>query len=156
MRIQCRTLFDCSYTGTTGHFRPSEVPFEDRMGQVITNQTDWNHSRNQQRNWETVLQTISLTAQPLDITPASGSTKVSLSEHQFGSIFKGLQNCWKFMFYIEQQDVFGLDPIAKIESNFDQIPIIGGLTESVKFETPLFQTRGDFKNIYFKVYSNLD
>jgi len=112
--------------------------------------------RNQQRNWETVLQTISLTAQPLDITPASGSTKVSLSEHQFGSIFKGLQNCWKFMFYIEQQDAFGADPIATIESNFDQIPIIGGLTESVKFETPLFQTRGEFKNIYFEVYSNLD
>jgi len=107
--------------------------------------------RNQQRNWETVLQTISLTAQPLDITPAAGSTKVRLSEHQFGSNFKGSQNCWKFMFYIEQPDAFGADPIATIESNFDQIPIISGLTESVKFATPVFQTRREFKNIYFKV-----
>ena len=64
MKIQGRTLFDCSPTGITGHFRSSQIPFEDRVGQSIRNIEDWNRARNQQRNWETLQQMISLRAQP--------------------------------------------------------------------------------------------
>jgi len=67
MQILCRTFFDCSPTGITGHYRPSQVPFTDGAGNTINNQHDWTFARNQQRNWETLNQLISLRTQPFDI-----------------------------------------------------------------------------------------
>jgi hypothetical protein len=114
--------------------------------------------RNQQRNWETVLQILGLRTQPQDMVSAQTSTRVNLSLYKFGKKFTGLQNCWQFMFYVEQQDIFGdiNNPTNLFAHDFDSIPIIINLTESVKLDLPLFQTNGEFKNIYFEVYSNLD
>jgi len=73
MRILCRTLFDCSATGVTGHYRPSQVPFEDSAGNTIANQHDWMFARNQQRNWETLNQLISLRTQVFDVEPVTSA-----------------------------------------------------------------------------------
>ena len=62
-RVRVTTKFDCTTTGTTGHFRANLVPYQDRAGQTIANQQDWQRSRNQQRNWETITQIISLFTQ---------------------------------------------------------------------------------------------
>jgi len=114
--------------------------------------------RNQQRNWETVLQILGLRTQPVEIVSAHTSTQVDLSLYKFGKKFTGLQNCWQFMFYVEQQDIFGdiNNPTNLFAHDFNSIPIIINLTETVKLDLPLFQTNGEFKNIYFEVYSNLD
>ena len=107
--------------------------------------------RNQQRNWETILQVISLRAQPMAITP-SQPMLVPLKEHQFGSAYTNKQLCWKFKFYIEHRDTFGPsnDPDLFLKTDFDQVPIISNLTETVKGNIPIFYTSGEFKNIYFK------
>ena len=63
MQIQCRTLFDITETGTTGHFKPSHVPGKDRAGQNITDNQTWTKSRNQQRNLETITQILQLRTQ---------------------------------------------------------------------------------------------
>ena len=89
MKIQCRTLFDCSYTGITGHFRPSIIPFEDQTGRLINDQQDWNRARNQQRNWETIVQMISLRTQPMNIS----NTSV-------------VDDVWEFSFEIETPGVY--------------------------------------------------
>lgn len=137
MRIQCRTLFDCSYTGTTGHFRPSEIPFEDRMGQMITNQTDWHHSRNQQRNWETLLQIISLRTQPLDITTPVYRT-----------------GAWEFEFRVEAPSVYSIDgddnPLAGLIQGCADVPMMTHLTEQPELQ-PTITTAGDKQNIWFLV-----
>ena len=137
MRIQCRTLFDCSYTGTTGHFRPSEIPFEDRMGQMIANQTDWNHSRNQQRNWETLLQIISLRTQPLDITTPVYRT-----------------GAWEFEFRVEAPSVYSLDndanPLAGLIQGCADVPMMIRLTEQPELQSTI-TTTGDKQNIWFLV-----
>ncbi|CAB4221446.1 hypothetical protein UFOVP1636_309 [uncultured Caudovirales phage] len=114
--------------------------------------------RNQQRNWETVLQVLGLRTQPMDIVSAQTSTQVDLSLYKFGKSFTGLQNCWQFVFCVEQQDIFGdiNNPTNLFAHDFNSIPIIINLTESAKLDLPLFQTNGEFKNIYFEVYSNLD
>ena len=52
MRFACRTYFDITATGVTGHYKSSRVPFLDQVGKNITNELDWNKARNQQRNWE--------------------------------------------------------------------------------------------------------
>ena len=42
MKIRCTTSFDITATGVTGHCKPSRLPFQDRSGQMITNEQEWN------------------------------------------------------------------------------------------------------------------
>ena len=136
MRIQCRTLFDCSYTGTTGHFRPAEIPFEDRIGQMITNQADWHHSRNQQRNWETLLQIIGLRTQPMDITTPVYRT-----------------GAWEFEFRVEAPSVYAIDgdpnPLAGLVQGCADVPMMTHLTEQPELKSTI-TTIGSDQNIWFR------
>ena len=63
MKIQCQTLFDITATGTTGHVKHNRMPYADNAGAKILDIGSWNRSRNQQRNWETITQLISLRTQ---------------------------------------------------------------------------------------------
>ena len=60
MSIQITTDFDCRPTGVTGHLRENLLPFTDQLGQQVTDISSWVRSRNQQRNWETIMQLIGL------------------------------------------------------------------------------------------------
>lgn len=103
------TDFDCRPTGVTGHFRAQVLPFVDRAGQVITDFVSWTSSRNQQRNWETILQLIGLYSQPQHIS--------DLRMH------KGR---WLFEFQTEFADVFTLhdDPVGLLKQACRGVPII--------------------------------
>ena len=109
LTIRVRTDFDCTPTGITGHFREHSVPFRDRAGQLVTNQATWSRSRNQQRNWETIMQLISLYTQPLRVTA------VSMQDYQ-----------WQFDFDADTDDVFRLndDPVGRLRQACDGVPII--------------------------------
>jgi hypothetical protein len=135
MKILCRTLFDCSLTGITGSFRSSEVPFKDRASQDILSQQDWNRSRNQQRNYETLTQIFGLRTQPQNITRP---VKVN--------------HAWQFEFESESEgvfDVYGdLDPLAGLKLDCDGVPMILNLTES-KDVAPTIRTQGSQQNIWF-------
>jgi len=135
MKILCRTLFDCSYTGITGHFRVSEVPFADRLGQKITNQQDWNRSRNQQRNWETLLQIIGLRTQPQDL---------SIPVCQDG--------VWEFEFKSESSAVYEIlgnsDPLAGLKADCEGVPMMLNLNEQPEL-APTISTDGPDQNIWF-------
>ena len=114
MKILCRTLFDCSRTGTTGHFRLAQLPVTDRMGFEINNIQDWNFSRNQQRNFESILQLVSLFTQPLNVSwPCCHG------------------DSWTFEFDIEYQSVFAdqHDPLGLLKKHSQGIPMILGLNE---------------------------
>lgn len=138
MRIQCQTLFDCSYTGVTGHFRISELPFEDRAGQTVTDQTSWNHSRNQQRNWETLLQILGLRAQPQDLVMPVCRNSV-----------------WQFEFFVETQDVYKVNgnQLAGLEQDCDSVPMVTGLTELSGLGRTIV-TQGSEQNIWFTLLNN--
>lgn len=111
--------------------------------------------RNQQRNWETVLQVIGLRAQPIDIVSPRDPKIVAMSNHQFGSYYTGSHRCWKFKFYVEHNNVFGNEdnPTELLERDINEVPVITGLTESAAFPDPVFYTNGILKNTYFKVSS---
>lgn len=136
MKIICKTLFDCTYTGVTGSFRPSQIPFDDRAGSAIQNIADWNKSRNQQRNWETILQLISLNTQPQDIV---------VPQHNNG--------IWQFEFRVESADVFAAsnskDPLAGLKQNCTGVPMIINLDESQPTD-PVLSALGDSPNIWFE------
>jgi hypothetical protein len=136
MKILCQTLFDCSYTGTTGHFRIDQVPYQDEQGQTINSITDWNRSRNQQRNFETILQMISLRAQP---------EILSRPQHQ--------ENSWQFEFAVEAAGVYSndgtADSTAQLLTECAGTPMITGLTEQSDIE-PCLIVQGNNQNIWFK------
>lgn len=103
------TDFDCRPTGVTGHFRTNVLPFVDRLDQSITDVDSWNSSRNQQRNWETILQLIGLYTQPQSISDIR------------------MQNGrWEFEFETEFDDVFRLneDPVGLLKQACRGVPII--------------------------------
>ena len=125
---------------------------------VYRNSTNFALERNQQRNWESSLQTIGLRTQPTDIISPRNPMMVPMQSHAFGSHYTGLHRCWKFMFYVEQGSVFGTvdNPTVFLEQDFDQVPIITRLTETAVFQDPIFYTTGIFKNVYFKVSFQTD
>lgn len=111
MKIKCKTAFDCSQTGVTGHYRSSQIPFTDYSGQSVDSQQDWMRSRNQQRNYETLLQIFGLKTQPLDI---SSPVKIN--------------NNWEFEFSVESAAVFLVsddsDVLAGLKNDCRGVPII--------------------------------
>lgn len=136
MKIQGRTLFDCSPTGITGHFRSSQIPFEDGVGQVIRNIDDWNRARNQQRNWETIMQMISLRAQP---------TVVKEPEYVDG--------VWQFEFSVETPGVYSInshvDNLDVLLHECAGIPMVIGLDEVGAIERSLI-VHGPDQNLWFE------
>ena len=136
MKIQGRTLFDCSPTGITGNFRSSQIPFEDRVGQVIRNIEDWNRARNQQRNWETLQQMISLRAQP-DIV----------------QLPRAIDNQWVFEFEVETAGVYSVtgevDNLTGLLNECAGIPMIVNLNETMQLEPSLI-TSGSNQNLWFE------
>ena len=109
LSIRVTTDFDCRPTGVTGHFRPNILPITDQQGQAVTNQATWLRSRNQQRNWETIMQLISLYTQPLRVS------RVRVENLR-----------WQFDFDTDQEEVFKLDndPVGRLRQACTGVPII--------------------------------
>ena len=116
-RIRVTTQFDCTATGVTGHFRTNVLPFDDREGQTVTDLTTWTRSRNQQRNWETILQIIGLYTQAQDITP---------TEHT--------ESGWSFEFSTDFDDVFSAygDPLGLLKTACRGVPMFYDLDSQPK------------------------
>jgi hypothetical protein len=140
MKIQCRTLFDCSRTGITGHYRASQVPFRDRTGRTIANEQDWNFARNQQRNWETILQMISLRTQPMNLSSTTVENQV-----------------WEFTFEVEAKGVYSVNAdvnnMDALLQECNGIPMVTNLTEQAGLESSLI-AQGSRQNIWFKSVNN--
>lgn len=68
MRVRCKTTFDITQTGVRHSMNRTKFPFVDQAGAVIHNEAQWTRSRNQQRNWETLMQIISLRTLPENIS----------------------------------------------------------------------------------------
>jgi hypothetical protein len=127
------TLVDITETGVT----------RDRGTQEL--------ERNQQRNWETVLQCIGIRAQPMNMV--SKVEELDLDYLEFGEMYTGKQRVWSFGFLVEHKEVFAKSnqPLGLLDDSFDQVPVITGLTETALFMLPIFYTSGAIKNIYFKI-----
>lgn len=127
------TLVDITNTGITKYSQKAEF------------------KRNQQRNWETVTQLVSLRSQLISLEYLS-ATLESVSKFEFGSIYTGKHSVWSFKFTVEHKDVYKLnnDDVGILIADFAQTPIIVNLKETAKFPLPLLYTTGENKNIYFK------
>jgi hypothetical protein len=127
------TLVDITATGVTRHQVGNEL------------------KRDQQRNWETVLQVIGLRSQPQLINGPVCHEYTIDDTSLFGEMYYGIQKCWVFTFGVEAEDIFLLDndPVGGLDKDFAQVPIISGLDETAKFILPIFYPYGAIKNVYF-------
>lgn len=135
MKFGCQTLFDITATGVTGHFKSARIPFRDRSGRLITDMESWNRARNQQRNWETLTQILSLRTQLFDISDP---------------ILDLTGNKWFFEFEVETPGVFGdaSDPTRILREDANGVPMLRELDNDPDIESVLI-TVGSRQNIWF-------
>jgi len=129
------TLVDITRTGITRNYAGEE------------------HLRNQQRNWETVLQVLGIRAQPtVTDGPITDTVEEFVVKNLFGDMYSGEQRIWAVGFSIEHRDVYKKDEdqLALLEEDFNQVPVITGLDETARFILPIFYSHGAIKNIAFK------
>lgn len=130
MKIECKTLFDCTTTGITGSFRPSMLPCKDATGHEIQDQTEWNRRRNKQRNWETLLQILQLRSQ------------IEIIDHA-----RQTDRTWQFVFEVESDLVYGTD-FQDLYRDADGVPMLIGLDEK-NLEQRSLKVQGADQNIWF-------
>ena len=110
------------------------------------------HQRNQQRNFESVIQILGLRTQIIRISRICTSEK-NINDCQFGDAYTGQHKIWVLDFDVEYQDIYkiGNDPFRVLVDDFSQVPINVNLDETAEFPIPLFYTDGKYKNIYFNL-----
>lgn len=128
------TLVDITATGVT-RYRP-----------------DQEFERDQHRNWETVLQTLGLRTQPMMLEGPVVTESNLADGWEFGEYYQGRHKIWVWTFAVEHRDVFLIDndSLGGLYQDFEQIPVITGLSETARFMLPIFYPHGAIKNIYFK------
>ena len=131
-RIQVSTIFDCTVTNVKNY----------RRGNL--SDEEWNFQRNQQRNYETLIQCLSLRCQPLNI-----NGPYVFSSEDNGDLY------WTLTFETDKTDIFrqGDDSLALVKQDCNHVPMIVGLTESNKelFFTPYLITVGKSTNTFFSL-----
>jgi len=128
MRFKIQTTFDITSTGVTGHFKGNRVPFYDHAGHEIEDIASWNRSRNQQRNWETLTQIISLRTQIDEI-----SDPIEIDD------------LWEFTFTATSPDAYGPNNEILL-SDCRGVPMIVDLGSGSI--TGVLTTHGDDQNIW--------
>ena len=105
--------------------------------------------RNQQRNWETVLQIVSLRTQPTLLE--TENTITDIHGYSFGINYTGKHRIWTFKFTVDYAEIFrsGADLYGLLKSDFKLTQIILGLTDTAQPDQPIFYTSGPWKNVYF-------
>ena len=106
----------------------------------------------QQQNYQTLLQIINLRS--LIDSNSDPSTETRDVTGEFGSRFKGDHKVWTYEFIIDRPDVFndGEDPIGLLKEDFRNIPILGGLSETISKPNTFELDRKDSKNIIIECF----
>lgn len=103
-----------------------------------SNDPDWLLKRNQQRNYDTLLQVIGLRCQPLN-PEVQILSKVSYGDAE-------LAKAWVLTFQTDRNEVLGKDGELFLQ-DVHGVPIVPGLTETTPSFPPQFISRGSLKNI---------
>lgn len=134
--IICTTRFDITATGVVAQYKENGYAYNLHNDQPINDRDTWTHCRNQQRNWETINQVISLRCFP-EVT-----TKP-----------KHLDGLWIFEFNV--QNLAALCDIPHHDLNYliadaDGVPMITGLDEK-NLHQSVIVCRGNNINTWFEL-----
>lgn len=139
-KIRCYTLFDITATGINGHVKAAQFPYRTRSGMEIQDSTGLSRARNQQRNFDTMLQLIGLRTQMFNVTEP-----VIDSNGPFGN-----QRTWSFDFEVEPQSQWLVDgdQLWMLRQDSEGTPMLTGLDETAKVE-PRIITHGKNINVIY-------
>jgi hypothetical protein len=89
--------------------------------------------RNQQRNWETIYQILSLRTQLMRFE-FLGVVEDEVGKYSFGQNYSGKHKIWNFSFSVEHDDVYAIDNdrYGALKDDFKIAPVILGLDETAK------------------------
>lgn len=134
--IEVCTLVDITKTDIRRNNRPH---------QSLINDEEWGLKRNQQRNLDTFIQLLGLRFLPDSISVLS--FKDTQNPYIFGDYFSKYEKLsyWKCICNYPSEI-----NLSSIIEDFNEIPIIIHLAESVSFLYPLLLTDGEFKNVTFR------
>lgn len=145
-RISCYTLFDITKTGVLNRGRPG-VDVEDTQ--------TWITKRNTQCNFDTILQVISLRAQPEVVSEPKKVEVIIDKNSSFGSIYQDNKkhNVWKFDFEIQYASVFEdeTSELGALYNDCDGVPMLKSGLEIGNLNDQLCIDNGN-RNVYFVKY----
>jgi hypothetical protein len=116
MKFELKTLVDITKT-------------DARRGENI-------HQYNQQQNFLTLYQTISLRANPI-VKRKPVIEKYNISNVGFGKKYKGVHSVWTWIFEFESESQHS---IAMLKDDVNLVPIISQLDETAKLDVDAFIT----------------
>jgi hypothetical protein len=147
-KVICYTLFDCTATGILNHAKVTQLPLTDKQGAVITDQTALTRARNQQRNWETLTQLISLRTQVIIYSEPQILQDASVA---MLGLNRRSSRIWTFEFGSEFASIYDIsgEPLAALTQDCDGVPLITGLGEAVENLEPVIRTTGAVINTKF-------
>ena len=135
MRIVIETLVDITKTGVNR-------PGIDQLKQF------------QQNNFNTLQQIINLRSLiEANSDPAVNTVDLTNSK-KFGNKYKGEHRVWTYEFTIDRENVYtdGNDDIGLLKQDFEAVPVIGALTETIS-KPSVFKVNGNTdKNIIFTTF----
>ena len=116
---------------------------------------DWIHKRNTQCNFDTILQVISLRAQP-EVSRDPVRVELTNTEYEkFGFLYKPQLDqssyCWKFEFEVHHPGVFenGIVSFGALYNDCDGVPMITCDTQT-ESTTAFLNISDELKNIHFE------
>jgi hypothetical protein len=140
LRVRCSTFFDITATGVKNRFYKARIPFTDNIGQSVTDDETWFRSRNQQSNWETINQIISLRTLPENISIPVCDKK---------------SQQWSFEFdVVDPNSIASAEgPLGYLLGDCNNVPMILGLDEKPGLSAYLVSL-GNEPNVIFKLVNN--
>jgi hypothetical protein len=132
----CVTLIDITKTDAVRHYDKG----------MFEKESEYEILRNQHRNWQTIIQVISLRTQPMYLSEPVMTVGQELDD--FGTVFdKGTY--WTFQFGVEGEDIFDLptQPGKVLLDDLHNVPVVVNLTEDVIIKPAIIDTLNvDTKN----------
>lgn len=140
-----QTLVDVGNPGDT----MKTFPFTSATGVLVNDRQTLEVVRSQKANFITLQQVLQLRS---NITWELDPERGTLQNEMVGSFYEGSQSIWRFVWQVEQADVYTVagDPIGGLLDDFHQVPINAFLQETVTFPANCFDTKDHkFKNTQF-------
>jgi len=116
---------------------------------LTKNRSDDKVACSQQANWMTFVQTMMLRTNIMCDSPRA--VKYSATEFKklgFGDQYKGSHTVWEVDCSTDEYQYF--PPSDVLDSDFDMVPVIGELNETIKINNNVFRTTPEARNIIFK------